>query len=77
MVTIFVAAEAYAAIAGEKPDPAAFDGRGGGARQACSPKGRPRPRRELQRRHPEAGEGLTPNPAAKALGSRQAASRGA
>jgi hypothetical protein len=30
VVTIFVTAEPYAAIAGEKPDPAAYDGRGGG-----------------------------------------------
>jgi hypothetical protein len=30
MVTIFVTAEAYAAIAGESPDQAGYDGRGGG-----------------------------------------------
>ncbi len=30
MVTIFVSADAYAAIAGEEPEPAAYDRRGGG-----------------------------------------------
>jgi hypothetical protein len=63
MVTIWITAEACAALAGHRPDPSAYNARGGGFPFVLEPAvlarlKPPRAGRQLERRDPEIGESV-------------------